>query len=398
VTDGYVIESWGRAGIQQFARERRIRASVEPAELFPGEDGPYSMLSYKSIELKGNDVIGGGDVFANDSITFEQNAKVYGSVTSATSWIQGAKSGVEVFGDVWSGGYHCTPEVPDNLMTPGPCVPADLWGIDLRGNNGDPVKVHGSARAAVSTPCDGALQSPHYDIKGGRIDRDATSNGMVTGAVVTGVTRQNTCTPAAAKKEIDAFEYVPSSYTPAPVEYTSVELFNDTHSGVLEGTFYINDPNPSQANRVDLTNMNMSGDLTIITNTPIYGGNNFSDDAALAAGLHPKLVLVSTYDAPETGLQCLLEGHNADVSECAIHYKNNFQTACNTAVLLHAKYGPVALKNNGEMCGSVMSDGILIKNNLKLNYDSRFDRVTGLGDPGYELSRWQECPVSGCDD
>ena len=117
VNDGYVIESWGRTGIQQFARERRIRASVEPAELFPGEEGPYSMFSYKSITLKGNDVIGGGDVWANDSITFEQNNKIYGNVTSATSWIQGAKSGVEVFGDVWSGGYHCTLEVPDDLST-----------------------------------------------------------------------------------------------------------------------------------------------------------------------------------------------------------------------------------------------------------------------------------------
>ena len=257
--------------------------------------------------------------------------------------------------------------------------------------------MHGSAKSSVSTSCAGAPQSPNYDIKSGTIARDATANGAISSSVA-GATRAFTCTLAAPKKELPAFQYDPGSYNPAPHEFTSISAFNTFTAplkNAIEGTFYVQVANPSQANRIDITNWNLSGDVTIITNAPIYSDR--TEDSALSSGEKAKLVLVTTYDVPETGLQCLLEGQNHEQSECAIHFKNHMQASCNTAVLFHAKNGPVAIKNNNDMCGSIMSDGVQVKNNQKFNYDSRFNRVTGFGNPGYELARWQECSVDGCD-
>jgi hypothetical protein len=132
--------------------------------------------------------------------------------------------------------------------------------------------------------------------------------------------------------------------------------------------------------RIDLTGVTISGDTTIISNTPIYA-NGVTDSAGDAI-----LTLVSTYQPP-TGTLCDV---NQDTSECSIHLKNNFQPSGSTAVVIYSPYGPVAVKNNQVQFGTIYADAIQIKNNQTLNYDSRVERMVGFGDVTYEVERWVE--------
>lgn len=394
VTSGYVIDATARAGNPVLGRPRHVRAAVEPAEMFPGEDGPYSLFSYQNIEMKGNDVIRAGDVWANDSITMDQNNKIYGNVISATSWIQGKKSGTEIFGEIWSGGYHCELEVPTDPTSN--CITSSLWAIDLSGG----VVVHGDARASTFLPCATAPTVPHFNINGGTIRGSATSLGNVSSSV-TGPIRNNTCTPAAPKKELPPFNYDPNNYDPATLRtFSSASAFNSwsrSTSGTNRvGTFVIDEPAPSQANRVELCDntscsqgWRISGDVTVITNAPIYG----EEVTDVATSVKKKLVLVSHYEPPANSSNpCKNEGSQHSTSECAIHYKNHFAADCKTAVLLYADKGMVSIKNNADFCGSIVSSGIQLKNNMTLNYDPSLDRTPGFGPTVYEISRWQELP------
>ncbi len=159
------------------------------------------------------------------------------------------------------------------------------------------------------------------------------------------------------------------------------QSYLSSHNNQLAGTFYINQSSPvNQDNRVDLTNAVVTGDLNIITNTPIFT-NGTTDQTTNAVA-----ILISTYKPP-TGSSCDL---NQDKSECAVHLKNNFATSGNTAVLVYTPYGPVAVKNNAIQYGAIYSDSIQIKNNQSLTYDSRIERAVGFGDATLEVTKWLE--------
>jgi len=203
----------------------------------------------------------------------------------------------------------------------------------------------------------------------------------------------NTCTAAPAAIIMPVFTYSASNYdastlhqfgTPTTSSATAVSDFQSylsSHSNQLAGTFYINQSSPVNQNTlVDLTNAVVTGDLTIITNTPIFT-NGTTDQTTNAVA-----VLISTYKPP-TGTSCDL---NQDKSECAVHLKNNFAVSGNTAVLVYAPFGPVAVKNNAIQYGAIYSDSIQIKNNQSLTYDSRIERTVGFGDSTLEVTRWLE--------
>jgi hypothetical protein len=136
----------------------------------------------------------------------------------------------------------------------------------------------------------------------------------------------------------------------------------------------------SQANRVDLSNVVITGDTTVVSNAPIYTDNT-SDNTTDAI-----LTLVSTY-RPPTGSICDV---NRDDSECSIHLKNHFSTTGNTACLIYAPYGPVAIKNNQVQYGAIYAEAIEIKNNQTLTYDDRIQHVVGFGEVTYEVLSWIE--------
>src|SRR3990172_4859586 len=127
----FVLQSKGSVG-NRLGRSRVVRVTLEPPRSFR-----YVLFANTFLDVKNNDEAE-GDIWANESVTIDENAIIDGAVTAATGWVSVAK-GTEVKKDVWSGGYY-----PSG------------WAISLA--NG--AKVGGSAKAGVSEPgCVGELSS-----------------------------------------------------------------------------------------------------------------------------------------------------------------------------------------------------------------------------------------------
>jgi hypothetical protein len=368
--DGFRIDSLGRTGGSTLGRGRRVLATILPPRMFPEDSSDYALVSKTSIDLKNNDHVFSGDIFANDGIRVESNAIINGSVTSARSWVQ-TESGTTIT-NIWSGGYN-----------------TEGSAVDVRGT------VTGWVKASAANPADcTSLPNSNYDVMLGDVDGSVTTLGSVLGTPGGG-SMPATCTQAAAPKELTPFYYDPQNYATDPPtlhEFTGPNALADFNAwrennpGPVHGTFYIMPPYTptAQLPRVDLTGWSIDGTTTIITNYPVFTGD--LNDDSLPDGATAKFVVVSHY-APATGTSCDV---NHDDSACAIHAKNHFQASCRTASLLYAENGPVAMKNNSRFCGAVLSNGILIKNNQELNYDEKIDHVIGFGRTVWGIAKWEE--------
>lgn len=353
---------------------RRLRVTMAPPRSFL-----YAMFSATSVETKANDVIN-GDVWGNQNVQLEQGTVVDGDVTAATGWIR-IKNGARVKGDAWSGSFD-----PNNLDR----------AIHLENN----AVLEGNAKASVTAPPDpvtcGGEDPTKYKV---RVDENSTIQGNVTSwgpktgpGTVQGTVTQNVCTASPPTKDLPAFTYSAANYgthhhefgTPSTASLTAVTDFQNhmaTEATALSGSFYINQAGPvNQGVRINLTGVTVVGDLTIIANVPIFA-NGMTDSTSDAI-----VTLVSTYQPP-TGSNCDI---NDDNSECVVHLKNNFQTSGNTAAVIYAPYGPVAIKNNQVQFGTIYSQNIQIKNNQSFTYDSRVERMVGFGPVTYEVETWLE--------
>src|SRR2546428_118672 len=140
--------------------------------------------------------------------------------------------------------------------------------------------------------------------------------------------------------------------TPSATAVSDFQTYITAHKNAFQGTFFVNQSGTvNQSVRPDLTGVTITGDTTIVSNTPIFT-NGMTDNTTDAI-----LTLVSTYKPP-TGSSCDI---NQDKSECSVHLKNNFQPSQKTAVLVYSPYGPVAIKNNQIQFGAVYADNIVIK-------------------------------------
>jgi hypothetical protein len=372
----YQIDAVGAVGTGAgLQTSRKLRVFMAPPASFK-----YALFSYTSVSTKNNDVIN-GDIWANQNVVVEDGDVVNGSVSAATGYIQ-MRNGSHVTGDVWSGGFDSA----NNAIT------LDSNAI-----------VGGYAKASVTAPTDpvtcGGEDDSHYHVRlenGASITGNVTTWGEKSGPGTVGppgIVSNHTCTAALAAKPMPSFTYSDLNYdsttlhefgTPTTPSSTAVSSFQAYLASVgndISGTFYINQTSPvNQDDRVDLTNVTITGDTTIISNTPIY--SNGVDDQTTDA----VFTVVSTYQPP-TGSTCDL---NQDHSECSVHLKNNFQPSGSTAVLIYAPYGPVAIKNNQVQFGAIYADDILVKNNQTMTYDSRVERVVGFGDETYQIQQWLE--------
>lgn len=365
---GFIIDAWGRAGGSSLGRTRHVKATLTPPPMFP--EGKYALFSFTSIELKNNDTVTDGDVWANNSITVDNGVTVDGDVTSAQSWIN--HNGSRIEGNVWSGGRNLT----------------GGWAITTSGSIG------GWVKASVSSPACTGEDPLDYDVTlGALVDGDATSFGTVTGPV--GGSVQTLCTPAAPAKAVPPFTFNRSNYDDPDDpddyrEFSSVAAFQSfltTNGDNLEGVFVIDDPAPTLDNSLDLSNVTLSGDTMIITNTRVFSINPGADES-LSDGEKAIFVLVSRFDPPISS-SCGVNNDGA-AAGCAVYFQNNFQPDCDMAVLIYADNGPVAIKNGSAMCGSIVSDAIMIKNNQNLTYDARVESLLGFGPNTYKISRWEE--------
>lgn len=371
----YTLDSVGhvREG-RNLSATRTLRVTLAPPAMFKN-----ALFSSTIAATKNNDVIT-GDIWANQSVIVEANAIVHGSVTGATGWVA-LRNGALVDGKAQSGGYD----------------PSTGYAVSLGTN----ARIGGNVLAAVVNPPDpitcGGANPGDYRVRldsGARIDGGVTTWGSVTGSgTVGGAIASNVCTAAPATIPLPGFTYAASNYdaatlhqygTPGSPSTTAVSDFQSyltAQGNQLHGTFYINQSGTvNQGTRIDLTGATITGDTTIVSNTPIFT-NSTTDNAADAVAL-----LVSTY-RPPTGSSCDV---NQDSSECSIHLKNNFQTTGRTAVLVYAPFGPVAVKNNAIQFGAIYADAIEIKNNQSLTYDARIERVVGFGPVTLEVLKWLE--------
>lgn len=367
-SEGIVVDSQGGVGGASLERSRRIEVTLVPPQVFPDQER-YALFSYTSIELKNEDVLV-GDVWANDSLLVRQRTEIEGAVTSAQSWIQ-LEANTVVEGNATSGGYH----------------PQFNWSYDFA--NGS--SVDGAVKAAVSAP-EHACQTEMtlYEVRMANtssVTGGATTCGQKTGTgSVAGTLLPNTYTAAPAARPLPVFTYASNAYDPdTHHSFTSVADFQSwlsLNGTNLSGTFYVTDAAPSQSNRIDLTGVRLGGDTTIITNAPVFT-NSMTDQYVTDSAVFG---IITSYQPPVSS-GCDV---NHDSSDCAVHVKNNFDSSCKTAVLIYASNGPIAVKNNQKMCGTIAGDGILVKNNQEINYDGRIERFPGFGD--YEVGTWQELP------
>ena len=377
VSQGFLIDAQGTVGGDQTGRTRRVHVSLLPPETF-GDGKAYSLFSSTSTDVRNNDVVI-GDVWSNDSITMRPDSRLDGSLTSAQSWIK-LESRAIVNGNAWSGGFD----------------PVAGSAISLAAGS----TITGWAKASVTAPtdpetCSGATAvRPHYDAataSTSSIAGTVTTFGQVNPALgTTGPRLEGVCTPAPAPIAMPTFTFNRSSYDPATYrEFSSVAAFQSwlntpsTNGQNLIGTFVVNESAPSQAKRIDLTGTKLLGDVTLITNAPVMTGA--IDDTKVAG--RAVVTIVSNY-APPTSTACEV---SSDTSECAIHLKNNLDASCRTAVLAYSNRGPTAIKNVQPMCGSVIAQGVLLRNSQTVRFDAAVQRVVGLGPSSYEIARWEEC-------
>ncbi len=388
VPKGYVLDSTATAGGNVLGRKRHVRVAITRPPLFP--NGKYTLYSGSSVALNNNDELNCGssscppgmsaDLYANGSIVIAQGTVVNGSVT-AQGYIDSSASGSQIVGNAWSGGSNSSGGWAMKLTTVGGWAKASVQG----------------AQDGVTASCQ-SQPSSNYKVFPGSTAGGVTTWGTLSGATPRAIDHINTCTAPPPAVPLPPFTYNRYNYVPAPLEFGSVALFNAwiaTQSiSSITGTYVINDPNPSWSNPLDLSNWNIGGDLTVITNTPIFSSG--ITDTGLSPSAKPNIVLVSHYTPNPAQTPCSTNG-----GECAIYIKNqlnaNTDGVCATATLLYAENGAVAIKNtsNGAktMCGSIVSNGVLLDNNQGINYDARLESVTGFGSSTYQISRWEELPA-----
>lgn len=369
------IESVGSAGAGAgLAASRRLRVTMAPPAAFD-----YALYSQTSVQTKNNDTIT-GDIWANQNVIVDEGDTIDGSVVAATGYVFG-DSLSHITGDVWTGGF----------------APVTKFAVAL-GNN---AIIDGNVKASVTAPTDpvtcGGEDASNYKVhleNGSRVVGSVTTWGSKTGSgTVGGTITPNTCTAAAPTQPMPTFTYAAANYdpatlhefgtpdTPSATAVADFQAYVASHLNDFSGTFFINQSGAvSQANRVDLSDVVITGDATVVSNTPIYTDET-SDNTTDAI-----LTLVSTYEPP-TGSICDLQDDN---SECAVHLKNHFSTTGSTACLIYAPFGPVAVKNNQVQYGAVYADAIEIKNNQTLIYDDRVQHTVGFGGVTYEVLSWIE--------
>jgi hypothetical protein len=396
-TSGFVVDIESTTGGPTLGRKRHIEAVLSPPATF-GNNANYALFSYTSIVLQSNDQVLKGDIFANTNISIQNSnaaPAVQGNITSATGYVA-LSNNVQAIGNVWSGGYYSGSGGPYSVsVAPGAVVNGTVM-----------------ASATNSGDC-ASLPNHNYDVSStGSITGTITTLGSLSGtnsanpapSVVSG-----TCTAAAPAQPMPTFTFNPLNYDQSTYHYfpasppcgngTGVSGFQNwlaANGNQLQGTFKIDSCSPSQTNRIDLSSATLAGSTTIVTNAPIY--TDALNDAQLTNGA--VLVLVSHYQPP-ANTSC---STTSNTSECAIHITNGFSLnsdgTCKTATLVYADLGPVAIKNGsngqnstGNLCGSVISNGILVKNQETVTYDGRVHNVVGFGPTTYGITRWQELPA-----
>jgi hypothetical protein len=371
-------------GIDTAEISRTVRVTLEPAPTFR-----YALFSEDYLEVKNNPVVT-GDVYSQVGVLIGNNTTVCGSVVVANGTVTMEENS----------------RVAQNLASSG-CSGKDglVWvGGSIHGTNG--VVIEGDAKASAPTGTSCNSSGTDYEITGGAVLGDATACGQIT-STVTGTSLPGVNTAAPPVIPLPSYTFDPANY-PGLNCYPSVPSCDETNTSEtavstanvaidalrtnMSGDWAIWQTSPTQSTLLDLENLVLAGDTTIVTNAPVDFGNTTSIE--LAAGVSAAdLVVISLYVPTGTcgtnGGDCSIYGKNA------IEFDRGDLLDPNDGVagLLYTT-GKMSFKNKGTPGeGALYSGSMDIKNGFDIIYNPRVERVLGFG-VSLETVLWEELDPS----
>jgi hypothetical protein len=366
---------------------RKIQAVYQPVPVFN-----YALFSQTTLTLKNGQIIY-GDMYANQSVSLGTGAVICGSIFSAGGDVL-AQNGANVVksytdsqkgtctgkaGNVWAGGSI-------NLGTTG--------------------VIQGDATASGGPPCP-PVPNTLYSIQNGTVQGKATACGIITAATTNPSSNTKTDPPAALS--MPTFTWDPNNYSNItcipisnPCNYnvtsdTAYTQFNALNKAGMKGVYAAWQNNPHCTNIVsgpsstctalDLSNLSVSGDLTIVTNAPITFGNTSTITSTAPA----KVIIVSLYipspssTCDKNGGDCSIFGVNSIVFDSG----NTSDPNDGIAAMLYTP-GKCAFKNSANGGdGAIYCGSMDISNGYNVTYNGRVSQIVGFGG-NLQQVLWQE--------
>ena len=373
---------------------REIKAVYKPIPSFN-----YAIFSDTSINIKNGQVIY-GDIFANQGITIGTGAVICGSVTSSGGGVI-TQSGAQIVKSYTDGtGRVCSGKT------------GSVWAngtVDL-GSTG---VVQGDATASAPAGTDCATQTSSFAILGGTVQGKATACGNITSTTTN--PSAHTWTPPSPPKASPSggiappYTFDPSNYTsincvpisspcdPQQTSATAYQVFNSLSKTNMQGVYAVWQTDPhcgevnnlpsAQCTKLDLTNLSVGGDLTIVTNAPIYFGNTNPITSTGPAAV----VIVSLY-IPGGSSTCTVNG-----GDCSIYGKNavvfdpgNVNDPNDAIAAMLYTPGKMAFKQQTNAAdGALYAGSMDIANGFGINYNDRISTIVGFGGSLQQVL-WQE--------
>jgi len=372
---------------------REIRAVYKPIPSFI-----YAIFSATSINIKNGQVIF-GDIFANQGITIGTGAVICGSVTTSGGSVI-TQAGASIVKSYTDGSRTCSGKT------------GNVWAngaIDL-GSTG---VVEGSATASAPAGTNCAIQTTNYAILGGTVQGKATACGNIT-STTTNPSAHTWTAPSPPKASPSGgisppYTFDPSNYTsvncipisspcdPQQTSATAYQVFNALSKTNMQGVYAVWQTDPhcgeianaasAQCTKLDLTNLSVGGDLTIVTNAPIYFGNTNPITSSGPA----RVVVVSLY-IPGASSTCTVNG-----GDCSIYGKNAVVFDAGNpndpndaiAAMLYTP-GKMAFKQQANAAdGALYAGSMDIANGFGITYNDRISTIVGFGGSLQQVL-WQE--------
>ena len=360
---------------------RTLEVLLEPAPSFQ-----YALFAEDDLEVKNNQVIT-GSIYSSGNVTIHQNTIICGSIVSAAGTIT-MENG--------------TGTVTDHSATGCSGEDADVWaGGSIHMDSTTDIQGTAKASAPTGTTCNAASTS--YEITDGSVDGSATACGRVTATAGSVQAGTNTTPPTVETMPSYTFSAInypgitcyggSGACTESNTSATAVSSFNTfkaLNETSMSGAYGIWQTSPSTTTKLDLEDIQLSGDLTIVTNAPIDFGN--TGTIGLTGGVTAaELVVVSTY-IPPAGSSCTTNGGDCSIySQNSIVFENGDDDDLSDGIagLLYTP-GKMAVKNQGSGADGALYAGTMdIKNGFQITYNGRIAAILGFG-TGLEPTLWQE--------
>ncbi len=372
---------------------RKIQAVYQPVPVFN-----YALYSNTTVAIKDGQVVY-GDIFANQSVTLGSGDVVCGSILSSGGDVATATGSASIrksYTD--NSGRVCTGKS------------ARVWAggkIDL-GTNGL-VEGDGRASAPVGTACP---PSPNtlYSIKANTVLGQATACGIVSATTPNFPPVSGVRTDPPTLGTMPTFTWDPANYpsvncipfsnpcNSTVTSTTAYQQFNALSKAGMKGVYAVWQSNPScgqitslpssSCTKLDLSNLTLTGDLTIVTNAPV----DFDNTQTITTTTPATLVIDSSYiPSPSTactannGGDCSIYGQNSIVFDT--QDPNNPNDGI--AGLLYTP-GKCAFKNQANSADGALYCGSMdIKNGFQITYNSRIAKIVGFGGSLQQVT-WKE--------